>query len=784
MDERIIGAGTTSRFLLLLALVLVVSTSTWSAIVGGFADYGDRQLMCILAAGVDPDANMFSVIARTQTDAAYLACDNQSSPPGWIVPGVLVLLLGAAVALYWAIPAWKARGRRVVPLEAVDPRGDLRELMAELVATAGLARTPRFVVDPTAATSSAVVFGRLRRYTVCLHGGLLARRSSDPAAFRAVVLHELAHIRSGDVNLTFATVALWRVCLFAVLTPYLAFEAWELFQSRPVEFRFAVVFRARDVLATAFLVVLVYLTRADILRRREIYADLTAARWGAEPAGWHGRKDQRGPVRSAVAAFAEVWRSHPTWDLRRYSLGDPAELFRVHPLSLFLTGSAASIIVSDLGVSSFPPGDAMAWLSTSFASLVAGLTIAAVGTALWRAAAYAVLTGREAPLGLRAGCWLGGGLLVGEVLAGRLSGNQWLPTQPAALLVLPAVAVVVTCWTSQCAQLWIRAWRGRTLRSVTLLGMVATWLVFAFWFLWWQHRGFWFADLPLSILGPQEKLQQLIEVGDGGTLPSAVAGAFTVLVSLDPSVLVWAAAAVAGSAAGLDDPGSRCAPLAAQCAAGAFRTGVARGGSAALPACRARLARGRGGRLGRGRGSTGVPAPPPATRREPEPGTGARRPVVAHRGPGRSDGGDRVRGGYGGRAPGTADRRGRSGNDRPARLGRVVPLRLAGRLPASDERADARMRLAAGRRMVHGEPRVRVRAGCRAVRGRAGGDSRRGRASRYRFGAKQAEGGACAPAHAGPAPRLCRGGVPRDVRRRCGRTGTVSAVRVVLARAA
>ncbi|MFE4540856.1 M48 family metalloprotease [Streptomyces scopuliridis] len=59
------------------------------------------------------------------------------------------------------------------------------------------------VIDPAATSVSAVVFGRTRHPVVCLHGGLLAVRCSDPNRFQAVLLHELAHIANRDITLTY-----------------------------------------------------------------------------------------------------------------------------------------------------------------------------------------------------------------------------------------------------------------------------------------------------------------------------------------------------------------------------------------------------------------------------------------------------------------------------------------------------------------------------------------------------------------------------------------------------
>ncbi|MFF4243622.1 M48 family metalloprotease [Streptomyces sp. NPDC001822] len=111
----------------------------------------------------------------------------------------------------------------------MDVHGTLRPLLDELVATAGLARPPRFVVASAAVTASAVVFGRWRRPTIRLDGGLVATSDTQRDRFRAVVLHELAHVRNGDVGVTYFTVALWRVFLTSVLPLWTAMGLGTLF---------------------------------------------------------------------------------------------------------------------------------------------------------------------------------------------------------------------------------------------------------------------------------------------------------------------------------------------------------------------------------------------------------------------------------------------------------------------------------------------------------------------------------------------------------------------------
>ncbi|NEY30710.1 M48 family metalloprotease [Streptomyces sp. PRKS01-65] len=514
VDERVLGAGTTPRFLLLTVLVLVAGLSAIEE-VNYIVTYWFRSednalggLGCYYAAGADPagdpEANR-SALRRPGVAAALDACQDRFEHrlPWWPVLLELALFVTAVAILYWVLPRWKGRRAKVVPLDAyVDPTGEVRRAVGELVAVAGLTRSPRIVVDPAAHTPGAVVFGRWRRYTVCLHGGLLARRSADPAGFRGVVLHELAHIRNRDVDITYATVALWRVFV-AVLLPAsvlisVAYLRRDFTQYPAGDYAATnVPSSVYGLLQAAFLIVLVYLARADVLRTREFYADADAAKWGADPRAWrHGpaASADAGRAGRALTAFAGLWRTHPGWAQREQALADPVRLFDVQRLPMFLTGAAA-IMVADWasGSATLGQGDVPGWVQWACTMLGAGLAAVIVGTVLWRAAVHAVLTNRRGPSGTRAGLWFGTGLVTGGMGISRTAG-QWLPERPHFMLLLFLIGVVITCWTAQHAALWSRTWRGRTLGPVVLLGLAATWLVFGLWLSWWQSDGYAWAQ--------------------------------------------------------------------------------------------------------------------------------------------------------------------------------------------------------------------------------------------------------------------------------------------------
>ena len=131
--------------------------------------------------------------------------------------GTAALLLVAA-ALMLATPLWITRRRRLRPLTAEDAPAAVAEIR-ELAREAGV-REPRVFWNPLDASSGGLAFGHPGRYSIAVGGGLVVKQATDPPAFRAIIRHELAHIRNRDVGITYFTLSSWYALLLVVIVPF------------------------------------------------------------------------------------------------------------------------------------------------------------------------------------------------------------------------------------------------------------------------------------------------------------------------------------------------------------------------------------------------------------------------------------------------------------------------------------------------------------------------------------------------------------------------------------
>ena len=319
-------SDTVFRFGLLVTAVIGANLYVWQWIAIAFVD----QSKFLADARACQALTDFSSLERfTASSDAYTACVTElfRYQVGWMLGGTAALLVAAA-AFMLAMPLWITRRRRLQPLTAEDAPAAIEEVRA-LAQEAGI-NAPRMLWNPLDASPGGLAFGHPGRYSVALTGGLLVKQTTDPPAFRAILRHELAHIRNRDVGITYFTLAIWFAFLLVAALPFvltLFDEGGDAILS--VTWRMLV------------LAALVYLTRNAVLRSREVYADLRAS----VPDGQDGalRRVLAGLPRPAPGLLGRVRRVHPDPQHRLAAVDDTRPLFPLGAVVAFAAGLSGTI---------------------------------------------------------------------------------------------------------------------------------------------------------------------------------------------------------------------------------------------------------------------------------------------------------------------------------------------------------------------------------------------------------------------------------------------------------
>jgi TPR repeat protein len=405
----------------------------------------------------------------------------------WKVGGMCLVVLGAAL-FYYLYPIWKLRTAR---LEHVSSSG-LLELRNELHDIAQKAHLPDqvFVWNPLA-TGLPVVFGRRDKYYVSLSGSFVSQYFyRDRAAFRAIILHELAHIDNGDVHKTYLTMSLCLAFFTTAVAPAFFISFWHLALLRWWEATSLVL---NSVLWTG----VITLSGLAVLRAREYYADVRASAWDRESQMVRVLAGLLAPVRKGWRGYFQF---HPYPEQRRRVVEDPSRLFRLGFADAFGIGIAAWFIVGEVssGAALFMPSDP--WMMFVFLSsiklvvpvVVFSFAIGAIGIGVWRTAFGSLLKGDPPSKGTG---WLAVAFVTGT-LPGLIISVADLVSQPfqehpipfsrwtliLLVQVLTDVGLLLPCllifrWLTQVVSAWFEVvLRSRSPRPI-LLASVGTTLI-------------------------------------------------------------------------------------------------------------------------------------------------------------------------------------------------------------------------------------------------------------------------------------------------------------------
>lgn len=146
--------------------------------------------------------------------------------PGSLMLGVLLL----ANAVFRGHPD---RIRRRKQLQPITPGDDpkLFEALQQLAAISGVSPLPSIEVGAKSRAPDGQAFGLRRHYALRLGGRLRLLLRKAPQSFRAIVLHELAHIANRDVVRTYFAQALWVAVVILGIVPMLFIIGIEIIQN-------------------------------------------------------------------------------------------------------------------------------------------------------------------------------------------------------------------------------------------------------------------------------------------------------------------------------------------------------------------------------------------------------------------------------------------------------------------------------------------------------------------------------------------------------------------------
>ena len=260
-------ARTSFRFALLIAAVAASSFIVYEAIY--LATPRGPALISLMrrchaqAPGQRVQSGMFAIARQRIHQANVCYSGAERTEAWWGLLGIGVLI-AAAGAIFVAQPWWYRRRMHLSELTGPGA-AELITRLEWVRQRAGIGAVV-WLLQPLNAHLSAFAFGRPRRRFVAVSGGAAVAAVRKPAAFDAVVLHELAHIKNRDIDQTYLALAIWRAFVVAALLPLAVLLIFTQVLGEPQQLIWRV----------AVLALIVYLLRNSVLRSREFDADARA----------------------------------------------------------------------------------------------------------------------------------------------------------------------------------------------------------------------------------------------------------------------------------------------------------------------------------------------------------------------------------------------------------------------------------------------------------------------------------------------------------------------------
>lgn len=370
----------------------------------------------------------------------------------WMMGGS-VLTLAVAVGLYWWLPDWDIKKERMRSLSDRNSP-EVLDYLNDLSREVGLSRLPRFFWRVLDQTKEGRAFGRWGDLCVYLPEGLIQQFDKNRPEFRAILLHEFAHIYNGDVHPHYLSVTVGWAFLITALPPFcmtLLRSPWE--RMLGMSGRVLVLW------------LLIYLMRNAVLRGREFYADLRASIWDGQSSALRLGLESAKRLAEKQGFWQRIG-DHPDLGDRQRILDNPTPLFQIGFWDAFAAGMTTMIpLMNFVALAIFSlssvksSSDLILDLLVLFVPVLlsASLLIYVIGIGVWRMTFAAIAS--EKPL--RGINKLSSGLALGMVVGQQVSfvGASKFLANPLILLLWGGLLLISLTtffqWIAMCARTWL-----------------------------------------------------------------------------------------------------------------------------------------------------------------------------------------------------------------------------------------------------------------------------------------------------------------------------------------
>lgn len=254
-----------------------------------------------------------------------------------------LIMVFAAWLIYRYSPIFVRALKRYRPF-TYEQDTPLHSAISESCRHASETLTPEVEISNSYTNIDAQVFGTKNRYVIGLSWSMrfLVRKKRE--TFKAIILHEIAHIINKDISQTYFALSVFCSTFLFTFIPFLYISIWaKISIGTPVEKIIINYSRA----AITFLVL--YAILAGLIKTRELYADWRVTLWGYKGELQKIFEDHIGKRKKIIW---EILGLHPSSIARLDSLNEPQLLTKIKNDLPLITGILAGYVFGGLESSS------------------------------------------------------------------------------------------------------------------------------------------------------------------------------------------------------------------------------------------------------------------------------------------------------------------------------------------------------------------------------------------------------------------------------------------------